>query len=89
MDEFIKLFEEYRKDRNISLSMEQVQSGISRWRIQAFEHNVVPEPYTGDRQVLFAEDADKQICIEKAIRALKLMQEIEKRRTERVYKAWR
>ena len=48
--------------------------GVPRWRIHIFEKDAAP---VGDREILFAEDKDHNMCILKAKEGLKRRMSIE------------
>ena len=69
MDEFMRIYEEYKGSRPMYLIVKHIDSGIPRWRIHVFEKGTAPAG--GDMELIFAEDPVKEICIHRAIEQIK------------------
>ena len=69
MDEFVKLYEEYRGSRPMRLIFKRIETGIPRWRAHVFEEGTAPTG--GDMELLFAEDVNREECLKKAAAMLR------------------
>lgn len=74
MDELETLFEEYKGSRPMNMTKEHIETGVPRWRIHIFEKDAAP---VGDKEILFVEDKDHNMCILKAIEGLRRRMSIE------------
>lgn len=60
--------------RPMNMTKEHIETGVPRWRIHIFEKDAAP---VGDKEILFVEDKDHNMCILKAIEGLKRRMSIE------------
>lgn len=74
MDELERLFEEYKGSRPMNMTMEHIETGIPRWRIHIFEKGTAP---VGDREILFVEDKDHNMCIQKTMEGIRRRMSVE------------
>lgn len=76
--QFEQLYEEFSAGKDMIKTFEHIDTGIPRWRIHIFEKHTAPSG--GDREMLFAEDPDRDKCLQKAIDLLSTRMRHEKAR---------
>lgn len=68
MDELLKEYDKYSMGRPLTIFIQRLLRGIPRWRITILEVDGAP---AGDKELVFAEDPDREECIRKAMESMK------------------
>lgn len=69
MDEFMRIYEEYKGSRPMNMIVRHIDSGIPRWRLHIFEKGTAPAG--GDMEILCIEKPTKEECLGRCAEILK------------------